>query len=203
MTSVVALLVGILLGSLPTADWLGRRRGLELREQGSGNPGANNALQLGGPALGGAVLVIALAKGMVSVWLGGWLAGARGAALGGMGATLGNVYNPWHGLRGGKGLAITAGVVAAAWPALAAVLVVVIGVATAVLRRTGPASLLALAGYLAASMAGLFVSLPGRWGIVDPVWMATMATAQTFAMAPKHYADTVKPPGPPGSPAGS
>src|SRR5690606_27985836 len=46
-----ALVVGYLVGSAPTADWLARRRGIDLRSTGSGNPGTNNALRTGGPRL--------------------------------------------------------------------------------------------------------------------------------------------------------
>lgn len=203
MTFVLSLVAGVLLGSAPTAEWLARARDLDLRSEGSGNPGANNALQLGGPGLGGAILAAEVIKGMTAVWLGHRLAGAPGAALAGAGATVGNVYNPWYGLEGGKGLAITSGTVAAAWPALAVVLVVLIGASTATLRRTGPAALLTLAAYVGASLAGWSTPLPGRWAITEPPCMAAMAVAQTAVMAPKHYADAVRRGGRPGSPAGS
>lgn len=203
MTAVLSLLVGVLVGSAPTAVWLGRLRGLDLRSQGSRNPGANNAFQLGGPALGSAVLATEVVKGMAAVWVGHRLAGGPGAASAGVGATVGNVYNLWYGLRGGKGLAITGGTVVAAWPALAVILAVVIGAATTRLRHSGPTALLTLAVYVGVSLVGWLTPLPGRWAITEPHWMLTMAAAQTAAMAPKHYADLVRSTGRPGSRGGS
>lgn len=77
-TDLVAILlspiVGYLIGSLPTAEWLGRLIGVDLRDEGSKNPGTNNALRLGGPALAA-------------------LGGDVGAVLAAIGAALGNVYN--------------------------------------------------------------------------------------------------------------
>lgn len=192
MNFVLSVGVGVLLGSTPTAQWLGRLRGLDLRSEGSGNPGANNAFQLGEPVVGGAILATEVVKGLVTVWLGHRLAGGPGAALAGAGATAGNVYNPWYGLRGGKGLAITSGTVTAAWPPLAGFLVVLIVASTAALRRTGPSALLTLTAYVGVSFWGWWTPLPGRWMIMDPRWMVAMAAVQTAVMAPKHYADAVR-----------
>jgi glycerol-3-phosphate acyltransferase PlsY len=203
MSAVLGLLVGVLAGSAPTAVWLGRWRGLDLREQGSGNPGAANAFRLGGPVLGAVVLITEVGKGWAAVWLGASIGGPPAAALAGMGATLGNSYNPWYGLSGGKGLAITAGTLGAAWPILAAVLVVVIGAGAATLRRSGPAALLALSAHVILAVVGVFTPLPGRWMIDHAGWLLTMAAVQSLAMAPKHYADAVTPPDRRGFPAGS
>lgn len=183
-----ALVVGYLVGSAPTADWLARRRGIDLRSTGSGNPGTNNALRTGGPRLAAAVLVVELAKGAAAVWAGHYLGGAAGAALATTAATAANVYNPWFRLRGGKGLAITGGTLAVAWPSALLVLVAVIGLGVALLRRSGPAALLTLAGYVALAAWG-----PLGGGLVDePGWLMAMAVGQSALMAPKHLADTFR-----------
>jgi acyl phosphate:glycerol-3-phosphate acyltransferase len=187
------LLAGLVVGSLPTALILGRWWGIDLLREGTANPGTNNARQLGGAGLGVAVLLAEIAKGSFAVWVGSKLGGVAGAALAGGGATLGNVYNPWLGFRGGKGLAITAGTLVAAWPALLAVLVVVIGVGVALFRRSGPASLIVLAVYLVVCIAGTLVPLPGTGLVEDPGWMLAMAVLGIGAMAPKHLADTITP----------
>src|SRR5690606_24663034 len=115
---------------------------------GTGNPGANNARQLGGVRLGIGALVVEMTKGVAAVLLGSWIGDTGGAALAGAAASAGSVYNPWFGLRGGKGLGITAGTLLAAWPALGLALIAVIGAATGLLRRTGPAALVTVAVYL-------------------------------------------------------
>lgn len=189
MNLLLALAVGIVIGSIPTADWLARRRGIDLRTSGTRNPGTNNALQTGGKGLAAVVLVVELAKGFGAVWAGSVLAASGGAALAGIGATVGNVYNPWFRLRGGKGLAITAGAVLAAWPSVAGILIVVIASGMALWRRSGPASLLALAVYLGLGLLGLVVDLPGRWAVRTAGWAAVMAAGQAATMFPKHLTD--------------
>ena len=189
--TLAALLLGILVGGLPTADWLASSRGIDLRSRGSGNPGTNNALRTGGPTLAAAVLAAERAKGAAAVAAGQALAGVAGAALGGIGATAANVYNPWRRFRGGKGLALTAGTLALAWPAGLLVLVAVIGVGVAIFRRSGPAALVALACYI--GLATLGRSALGG-GLVDhPGWVVAMAVGQCAAMAPKHVADALRP----------
>lgn len=193
MTLVLALLIGVAIGSVPSADWLARRRGIDLRATGSTNPGTNNAFRSGGKSLGASVLAVELVKGFVAVWIGAWLASVGGAALAGAGATLGNVYNPWFGLQGGKGLAITAGTLLAAWPTAAAALIAVIAAAIAAWRRSGPASLLALAVYVGLVLLGLTVDLPGRWAVETSGWAGVMALGQVVTMFPKHLQDSIRP----------
>lgn len=200
MTAIAGFLTGIFVGSLPTADLLARLWGVDLRTEGTGNPGANNALRLGGRKLATAVVAFEFAKGVLAVWLGRQLGEDAGGALAAVGATFGNVYNPWFRFRGGKGLAITGGVLAAAWPPAVAVLVVVIAVSLAAFRRSGPAALLTLTVYVVAALVGLAVDLPVGWGISSPSWLAIMAVCSTAIMTPKHALDTLRPIAPGASP---
>ena len=138
----VAAIVGYLVGSLPTANFLGRLWGVDLRSVGTRNPGANNARRLGGSGLAVAILAIELTKGVGAVIVGTALAGDVGAVAAGIGAVAGNVYNIWYRFNGGKGLAISLGVVGAAWPiVLAPVLLVMI--TTVVVKRSSGAAALA------------------------------------------------------------
>ena len=63
----LAAITGYLIGSVPTAVWLGKLWGVDLRRGGTGNPGANNARRLGGLPLAFLVLVVEMAKGMTAV----------------------------------------------------------------------------------------------------------------------------------------
>jgi glycerol-3-phosphate acyltransferase PlsY len=195
----LAAAVGFLVGSLPTADWLARRWGVDLRSGGSGNPGANNALKLGGKGLALTVLMVEVAKGAISVGMGRALGDDAGGAWAGVTATAGNVYNPWFRFRGGKGLGITAGVVLAAWPPVLPFLLTVMALAVRLTRRSGPASLATFAGYLAAAALGTVVQLPTAWGLEAPGWILLLAVGGVVAMGPKHWADTVRPAGRPSS----
>lgn len=107
------LVLSYLLGATPTSYWVGRAsRGLDLREHGSGNLGATNALRVLGWRWALPVVLVDMGKGFVPVWL---FPGLAGVGLGwtlafGAAAILGHMFSFWVGFRGGKGVATSAGV---------------------------------------------------------------------------------------------
>ncbi len=128
---LVALVVGYLFGSFPTAYLVARRRGIDLRVEGSGNLGATNTFRVLGPWAGGAVLLIDLLKGAIPVELAlipvlpaGPTADASALACA-IGAVIGHTASMWTGFRGGKGVATAAGAffTLAPWGALPALAV--------------------------------------------------------------------------------
>jgi glycerol-3-phosphate acyltransferase PlsY len=124
---LILVLVAYLLGSLPTALLLVRlMTGEDVRQKGSGNIGATNALRAAGWKAGVAVTLIDIAKGALSVFLmqrynpeSGWVAAAMLAVV------IGHCYPVWLKFRGGKGVAAGFGafVVIAPLSALAALVV--------------------------------------------------------------------------------
>ncbi len=122
---IVTALGAYLLGSVPTGFLIARSRGVDIRRVGSGNIGATNAFRVLGKAAGTAVLLVDAAKGAAAVLVCPVLAGlavpgADPAALrltAALGAVLGHNYTCWLGFRGGKGIATSAGVLAALVPA--------------------------------------------------------------------------------------
>ena len=144
--SLVAGLVGYLIGSMPSANGLSKLWGIDLRASGSGNPGANNALRLGGYTLAIAVFLAEMSKGVLAVAVGLALGGELGAVVAGAGAIAGNVYNVWYSFRGGKGLAIAAGVLLAAWPVAFPFLIILAALGAATTRSSGLGTLIALGG---------------------------------------------------------
>ena len=179
--TAVALACGYLLGGLPTADWLALQAGIDLRAEGSHNPGANNARKLGGRRLAAAILIVEVVKGAACVLLGAVLGGQQGMVAAGVGAALGNVANPYRRFRGGQGLGIAAGILAAGLPIGAIVGVVVIGAVVTVVRASAPAALAALA-----SIVAVATWLPfAPWGLTDPVLATVLAVGLTGVIMPK------------------
>jgi len=186
----VAAVVAYFIGAIPTASLLARSRGIDLRSEGSGNPGTNNALRIGGPALALSVLCVEAAKGYVAVSAGGAIADEWGATIGGVAAVAGNVFNIWYRFSGGKGLGISLGVLMAAWPWVLPGLVTLIAVTALVTRSAGLAALTAMAGLLIAALVwpiqdwstgGLVESGPG---------LVVLATGMTAIMGWKHWRDS-------------
>lgn len=187
--SVLSALVGYLLGALPTAGPLGRIWGVHLRTDGSRNPGANNALRLGGPVLAMTVLLVEIAKGLVAVRLGFALDGDTGAVAGAVAAVAGNVYSFWYGFRGGKGLGISAGVLLGTAPML---LLPAIGVLIMVVlptRSSGMATLGAIVALNAAAVAWWLADWSTGWGIRSGPLLVVLSVGMTLVLWPRHRAD--------------
>src|SRR5690606_39978575 len=64
ISSILALIIAYLFGSIPTAVWLGQSfYGVDIREFGSGNAGATNTFRVLGVRAGIAVMTIDILKG--------------------------------------------------------------------------------------------------------------------------------------------
>lgn len=187
---VVSAIVGYLIGSLPTAGALARLWGVNLRDSGSGNPGANNALRLGGPALGATVLLIEISKGLAGVMAGLELAGEPGAVVGGIGTVTGNVYNVWYRFNGGKGLGITAGVLAGIWPTVLAPLVVIMLAIALPTRSSGLAAIVAIGALNGSALLWWLLAWPTGWGVTSGPLLVVVAVGIGLTLWQRHRADS-------------
>ena len=112
-----------LLGSIPTGFLMARFRGIDIRTVGSGNIGATNAFRVLGKTMGTIVLLVDALKGAGAVLLAPLVAGMVLSPvpdwvplLAGIWAILGHNFTCWLGFKGGKGIATSAGVMAALVP---------------------------------------------------------------------------------------
>ncbi|HZI30729.1 MAG TPA: glycerol-3-phosphate 1-O-acyltransferase PlsY [Candidatus Binatia bacterium] len=136
---ILIVLGAYLLGSIPTGFLVAKAKGIDIRSLGSGNIGATNALRVLGKPAGTFVLLADALKGFAAVWLSAELAGKYHVTadletlriLAGIGAVLGHNYTCWLKLKGGKGIATTAGVylALAPWALLVALVVFILAVA--------------------------------------------------------------------------
>ena len=124
---VIAAVAAYLLGSIPTAVWIGKTfHGIDVREHGSGNAGTTNTIRVLGWKTGIPVLIIDMAKGWLAAMLPVFLKIAPpGSAaltdlqiLTGIIAILGHIFPLYAGFRGGKGVATIAGAMLAIHPFL-------------------------------------------------------------------------------------
>ena len=139
MLDAAKILLGYLLGSISGSLLLGRLRGIDIRQQGSGNAGGTNALRTQGVWFALGVILIDVGKSALAAWVGGcWIADSghalRVALLAGAAAAAGHVWPLYFGFRGGKGVAAVLGVLLVLWPLGVAVMV---GVVLLVLAITG------------------------------------------------------------------
>ena len=108
--TIIALLVGYLLGSIPfgllQTRWTGKG---DIREIGSGNIGATNVLRTGSRGLAAATLLLDAVKGAAAVVIAQrfWPDAVNFAAAG---ALVGHLYPVWLRFKGGKGVATLLGI---------------------------------------------------------------------------------------------
>jgi len=150
MEEVLAVTVGYLVGSVPFAFLLARRRGVDLRLTGSGNVGAANVLRTSGVAIAVAAMSLDAAKGAVAVLVAQRLSGGTATPVAaGLAAIIGHVYPAWLGFRGGKGVATAAGVFMTFVPVAVATAAGVFALATWITRYVSVGSLSAAATLVA------------------------------------------------------
>jgi glycerol-3-phosphate acyltransferase PlsY len=115
---IVALLVPLawLLGTFPSAPLVARAHGRDITQEGSGNPGATNVARVLGWKAGAIVLAADFAKGAIAAGVGLIIAGHSGALVLGTAAILGHIFPLYR--KGGKGVAVGAGVLTVIYPLL-------------------------------------------------------------------------------------
>lgn len=128
MKELLLIVTAYLIGSIPTALWLGRVYfGIDIREYGSGNSGATNSFRVLGSRWGSFVMVVDILKGVVATSLyillpyyltDEWDRTNFMIGLG-LAAVLGHIFPIWADFRGGKGVATLFGMILAIQPLVA------------------------------------------------------------------------------------
>lgn len=117
MMYVFAIIISYLLGSIPMGLLLTRFMGKgDLRKVGSGNIGATNVMRVGGLRMAALTWILDMAKAIISVFLGVYIAGEAFGAWCGFVAIVGHCYPVWLKFHGGKGISSLFGVLLAVNP---------------------------------------------------------------------------------------
>ena len=173
LTLVVAT-VCFAIGGINPATIIGRRRGVEVSQVGSGNPGATNLGRVIGRKWGIVVGVLDVLKGFVPTFVVLRTLGTWPALLAGVACVLGHIYSPYLAGRGGKGVATALGAMLAVSPWVALAGVAVFALALPFARRLGDASVLAT-GFLLGAGVVLAVRASTAVDRAVGVWFAVVA----------------------------
>lgn len=117
---VLYAIAAFLLGSIPFGLVISRVfYKTDIRQSGSGNIGAMNALRTLGKGGAVAVLILDAAKGVIPALVAMHVFHSTPlAAIAAAASVLGHCFSPWLGFRGGKGVATSFGAIfALSWPA--------------------------------------------------------------------------------------
>lgn len=106
---VLALLAAYLVGSISFAIIVASSRGIDIREEGSGNPGTSNVLRVLGRRLAVMVLIGDAFKGIVAAAIGAFAVDQSFGYVTLLVAVVGHSFPIWHGFRGGKSVATAIG----------------------------------------------------------------------------------------------
>ena len=129
---IVFALISYLLGSIPSAVWIGKAfHGVDVREHGSKNAGATNTFRVLGKKAGIIVLAMDIIKGFLAVLLPKlWIVQDDEKViiiqlLAGFFVFLGHLLPVFAGFRGGKGVATSLGIIIGIHPPAAGLCVVI------------------------------------------------------------------------------
>jgi len=134
------------LGGIPTGYIIGRIKGIDIRQFGSGNPGTANVYRTLGKLPGITTFIVDFFKGFMPAYLaikffyigaGHWWIPVTAGGL----AIAGHIWTPFLGFKGGKGVATAAGVFMALLPLPTAGAFVVFAIAVAITHHISVGSM--------------------------------------------------------------
>lgn len=164
---VLWLLAAYVVGSCPTGYLFGKwLMGIDIREHGSGNPGATNVFRTVGKGAGIATLLIDFLKGFLLVFISLRLdpRAEAFASLLGVAAIAGHNWSFWLKFNGGKGVATSAGVFMALLPLPTALSLLVFAAA---LKLSGHVSIGSMAGALSQPLFAWFLKSSGYLNLIS------------------------------------
>ncbi len=108
---IISAAAGYALGNISPATIVGKLNGIDIRKEGSGNPGTTNALRILGAKSAAVTLLIDILKGVAAVLIGRYFGGTELAAYAaGTAVFLGHLYPALYRFEGGKGIATGFGI---------------------------------------------------------------------------------------------
>lgn len=164
--AIAGVAIGYLIGTFPSADLIGRlatRGRLDIRSEGSGNPGGLNSMRVLGARWGVLVIALDAAKGALAGFL-GLLVGDAAAYAAGTASIAGHVWPVWSRFRGGRGVATAGGSFATVFPPFFLIGAVVAGVTALVTRSASSAVRLVGPVWVAAAALWWAGGLSNWWG---------------------------------------
>jgi len=142
LLAVAAVAAAYLLGSFPAGYLLGRLRGINMLEQGSGRTGGTNVLRSAGPVAALVTGVLDVGKGALAVWLASQMTDYTAVqVLAGAAAILGHNHSIFLQFRGGAGVGTSLGALGAIYLPAALGLLVLLLLVIAITRYASIGSL--------------------------------------------------------------
>lgn len=139
---MVIIVASYFVGCISPATLIGKIHGVDIRKEGSGNPGTTNVLRVLGKKQAAVTLVADVLKGGICVLAGSFVSPDVSYAAGAM-ALIGHCWPFEFRFRGGKGVATGVGLLLFVKPVLAVTLLIVFIAVVAVTRYVSLGSIVA------------------------------------------------------------
>ena len=111
MEFLIIVALSYLVGSIPTAYIIGKAKGIDIRNYGSGNVGATNVFRVLGYRLGIITFIIDMLKGFIPTYIVGRIySNPYIIIITSSAVVLGHIFSIFLNFRGGKGVATSTGV---------------------------------------------------------------------------------------------
>jgi glycerol-3-phosphate acyltransferase PlsY len=152
MNEMMLVVLAYLLGSIPTSVWVSKVVfGIDIRDYGSGNPGATNTFRVLGSKWGTFVMIADITKGVIATslyilipyYLENELARTNFMIVLGLASVLGHIFPIWADFKGGKGVATILGMALAIQPIVALICIIVFLITLFTTRFVSLSSMLA------------------------------------------------------------
>ena len=135
MNILLAIIIGYLLGNINASYLLGKiYKGIDIREKGTSNAGASNAVIVMGWKFGAATFLIDALKAAVAMWVVKYITNGNTdlVVLAGVMAMVGHIYPVFMKFKGGKGIAAILGIMVGLNSFIALVLYITIVLGTVI-----------------------------------------------------------------------
>ena len=142
IVGIILMACSYFIGCISTATIVAKANGIDIRKEGSGNPGTTNVLRTLGKKAAAVTLIIDILKGAVPVIIGAFAGPVFAFGCGTM-AMIGHVWPFQFKFKGGKGVATGIGVVLAVNPILGLMLLVIFAAVVAITRYVSLGSCIA------------------------------------------------------------
>ncbi|OEF99414.1 acyl-phosphate glycerol 3-phosphate acyltransferase [Vulcanibacillus modesticaldus] len=143
MEYIIVVLIGYLIGSIPTALIVSKRKNIDITKHGSGNIGATNSFRVLGKKSGILVTIIDILKGVIPTLFVLFWQGELMAVIVGIAAIIGHSFSMYVKFKGGKSVATSAGVMLVLSPQSIFVGVVVFAIVLFVTKYVSLSSMMA------------------------------------------------------------
>lgn len=148
---IAIIFLSYLAGSIPTSIIMSKlTRGIDIRDYGSGNAGATNAIRVLGWKIGLVVIIVDVGKGILATLLISQIGREQVPLhhnlvqiIAGISAVLGHIWTIFAGFKGGKGVGTAAGMLFSLYPLAGVICLLIFAVVLFTARYVSVASMTA------------------------------------------------------------